>query len=263
MILFSGLYPLLANAAINVRPVLLSLYEIHLVPIAEYLKPGLSGFLNGVLPGLEEGADHYDRTSTLFDKICNGVSANFFYGCLWKCVAENPQIRLPAYTFILSHFDRKLSIEDQLEILGPNVDLMIHSMCASLEDSSVLVQRCALEFLLAAFPLHGSHLLKPDVVHLLAAAIITLLRRDMSLNRYLFLTLFLIFNPKIFFCQILLARAYFRRLFSWLLGSEPQLLSADDSLVKTASDDTLSESNLNSYFQRHSKDLLVEVICSR
>jgi hypothetical protein len=184
--LFSGLYPLLANAAINVRPVLLSLYEIHLVPIAEYLKPGLSGFLNGVLPGLEEGADHYDRTSTLFDKICNGVSANFFYGCLWKCVSENPQIRLPAYTFILSHFDRKLSIEDQLEILGQNVDLMIHSMCASLEDSSVLVQRSALEFLLAAFPLHGSHLLKPDVVHLLAAAITTLLRRDMSLNRYFF-----------------------------------------------------------------------------
>uniref|UniRef100_A0A0P5JMF4 Dopey-1 n=1 Tax=Daphnia magna TaxID=35525 RepID=A0A0P5JMF4_9CRUS len=224
----AGLYPLLAHAAINVRPVLLSLYEIHLIPIAEYLKPGLSGFLNGVLPGLEEGADHYDRTSTLFDKICNGVSANFFYGCLWKCIAENPQIRLPAYTYILSHFDRKLSIEDQLEILGQNIDLMIHSMCASLEDSSVLVQRSALEFLLAAFPLHGSHLLKPDVVHLLAAAITALLRRDMSLNR---------------------------RLFSWLLGSEPQLLSADDSLVN----DTLRDSpNVKSYFHRYSKSLLVE-----
>ena len=180
----SGLYPLLAHAAINIRPVLLTLYEVHLVPIAEYLKPGLSGFLNGVLPGIEEGADHYDRTSTLFDKICKGVTPSFFYGCLWKCVAENPQIRLPAYTYILSHLDRKKSIEDQLDILGENLDLMIHSVCTSLEDSSVLVQRSALEFLLAAFPLHGSHLLKPDVVHVLAAAVTALLRRDMSLNRY-------------------------------------------------------------------------------
>ena len=183
LLILLGLYPLLAHAAINVRPVLLTLYEVHLVPIAEYLKPGLSGFLNGVLPGLEEGADHYDRTSTLFDKICSGVSSSFFYGCLWKCVAENPQIRLPAYTYILSHFDRKISIEEQLDILGQNVDLMIHSMCSSLEDASVLVQRSALEFLLAAFPLHGSHLIKPDVVQLLAAAITALLRRDMSLNR--------------------------------------------------------------------------------
>lgn len=75
---FSGLYPLLAHAAINVRPVLLSLYETHLVPIAKYLKPGLSGFLNGVLPGLEEGADHYDRTSTLFDKICRWIRKKIY-----------------------------------------------------------------------------------------------------------------------------------------------------------------------------------------
>lgn len=175
---------MLAHAAINVRPVLLTLYEVHLIPIAEYLKPGLSGFLNGVLPGLEEGADHYDRTSTLLDKICVGVTTSVFYGCLWKCIAENSQIRLPAYTYILAHLDRKQALEDQIEILGQNVDLMIHSLCISLEDTSVLVQRSALEFLLAAFPLHGSYLLQPDIVQLLAAAITALLRRDMSLNRY-------------------------------------------------------------------------------
>lgn len=160
------------------------------MPIAEYLKPGLSGFLNGVLPGLEEGSDHYDRTSTLLDKICTSVRPGNFYGCLWKCIAENSQIRLPAFTYILSNYDRKKSIEDQLEILGQNVDLMVCSLCASLEDSSVLVQRSALEFLLAAFPLHGSHLLQPDVVQLLAAAVTSLLRRDMSLNRFEFAIMF-------------------------------------------------------------------------
>lgn len=180
-----GLYPLLAHAAINVRPILLTLYEVHLVPIAEYMKPGLSGFLNGVLPGLEEGADHYGRTSALLDKICAGVGSGVFHGCLWKCIAENGQIRLPAFTYILAHLDRKRLIEDQVEILGLNIDLMVRSLCASLEDNSVLVQRSALEFLLAAFPLHGTQLiLQTDVVQLLAAAITALLRRDMSLNRY-------------------------------------------------------------------------------
>ena len=182
--LYSGLYPLLAHAAINVRPSLLTLYETHLVPIAEYLKPGLSGFLNGVLPGLEEGVDHFDRTSTLLDSICQGVTSMVFYGCLWKCIADNPLIRLPAFTYILSHFNRKISVEDQLYVLGPNVDLMVHSLCTSFEDTSVLVQRSALEFLLAEFPLHGTHLIRADVVQLLAAGITSVLRRDMSLNRY-------------------------------------------------------------------------------
>lgn len=187
----TGLYPLLAHAAINVRPVLLTLYEDHLVPIAEYLKPGLSGFLNGVLPGLEEGADHYGRTSTLLDRICAGVGSGIFYGCLWKCIAENGQIRLPAYSYILAHLDRKQLIEDQVEILGLNVDLMVGSLCASLEDASVLVQRSALEFLLAAFPLHSANLiLQPDVVKLLSASVTALLRRDMSLNRFGFIKFF-------------------------------------------------------------------------
>ena len=235
-----GLYPLLAHAAINVRPVLLTLYEVHLVPIAEYLKPGLSGFLNGVLPGLEEGADHFGRVGALLDKVCSSVGSAFFYGCLWRCVAENGQIRLPAFTYILGRLDRKAAVEDQVEILGLDVDLMVGSLCASLEDQSVLVQRSALEFLLAAFPPHGSHLiLKTDVVKLLGAAVTTLLRRDMSLNR---------------------------RLFTWLLGNEQTTTTAaqHNGLSRMASDDSTAAaadaSNANGYFHRHSKTILVEAL---
>lgn len=59
--LFLGLFPLLGHAAMNVRPSLLTVYETHFVPLGERLRPGLSGFLSGVLPGLEEGSDHFDR----------------------------------------------------------------------------------------------------------------------------------------------------------------------------------------------------------
>lgn len=58
---FLGLFPLLGHAAMNVRPSLLTVYETHFVPLGERLRPGLSGFLSGVLPGLEEGSDHFDR----------------------------------------------------------------------------------------------------------------------------------------------------------------------------------------------------------
>ena len=45
----------------NVRPVLLALYEAHFVPLGHYIKPGLAGLLLGLLPGLEEGSEFYDR----------------------------------------------------------------------------------------------------------------------------------------------------------------------------------------------------------
>lgn len=45
----------------NVRPSLLTVYETHFVPLGERLRPGLSGFLSGVLPGLEDGSDHFER----------------------------------------------------------------------------------------------------------------------------------------------------------------------------------------------------------
>ena len=59
--IIAGLFPLLGHAAMNVRPSLLTVYETHFVPLGERLRPGLSGFLSGVLPGLEEGSDHFDR----------------------------------------------------------------------------------------------------------------------------------------------------------------------------------------------------------
>jgi len=50
----------------NVRPSLLTVYETHFVPLGERLRPGLSGFLSGVLLGLEDGSDHFDRCYVIF-----------------------------------------------------------------------------------------------------------------------------------------------------------------------------------------------------
>lgn len=47
----------------------------------------------------------------------------------------------------------------------------------------MLVQRSALDFLLMGFPIHNSQLIYQDMIILIKAALVTILRRDMSLNR--------------------------------------------------------------------------------
>ncbi|KOX80596.1 Protein dopey-1 like protein [Melipona quadrifasciata] len=227
-----GLFPLLGHAAMNVRPSLLTVYETHFVPLGERLRPGLSGFLSGVLLGLEDGSDHFDRTNSLLEKVCEGVGPEHFYACLWDCLASNSGIRLPAISFVLAHFNKKLPMEEQKYIMGTDTSIMVTALCAGVQDSSVLVQRSALDLLLVGFPVHNSQLTYEHMVSLVTAALITILRRDMSLNR---------------------------RLFAWLLGTE-----VSTSILKRKMDTKVSESTENTptYFDMYSKEMLIEAIKS-
>ncbi|XP_025266125.1 protein dopey-1 homolog isoform X1 [Camponotus floridanus] len=224
----AGLFPLLGHAAMNVRPSLLTVYETHFVPLGERLRPGLSGFLSGVLLGLEDGSDHFDRTNSLLEKVCDGVGAEHFYACLWDCLASNSGIRLPAISFVLAHFNKKLPMEEQRYIMGTNIKIMVSALCAGVQDTSVLVQRSALDFLLIGFPIHNSQLTHQDMILLIKAALVTILRRDMSLNR---------------------------RLFAWLLGTEvsTSILKKNHITVDIKEDSV-------TYFDMYSKKMLVEAI---
>ncbi|XP_065293600.1 protein DOP1A isoform X1 [Dermacentor albipictus] len=237
----AGLFPLLAHAAMNVRPALLSLYETHFLPLGERLRPGLNGFLIGVLPGLEEGSDYYERTDKLLLDVCVAVEKSYFYGSLWKCILCNPGIRQAAINFIVSHYNRRLSMEDQLYVIGTDIDSMVQALCASLQDSSILVQRSTLELLLLGFPLHNCQLVSADRVRICTAALGVLLRRDMSLNR---------------------------RLFAWLFGSDgsstvgivPSPESAGSSEPSSSPVPDSPEPAQATYFHMHSSALLLEAI---
>lgn len=229
----AGLFPLLGHAAMNVKPVLLTIYETHFVPLGQRLRPGLNGFLTGILPGLEEGSDYYERIDQLLMKVCDGVEKSFFYGCLWKCIMSNPSIRLPAICFIISHFNKKLTMEDQLYIIGTDIDTMVHAICSSLQDSSVLVQRCALDLLLIGFPVYNSQLVSSDMIKIVTSAVTVVLRRDMSLNR---------------------------RLFGWLLGNNLTCNISPSSEQTSAQIENIEESEKNTYFEKYSKDYLLQAI---
>ena len=57
----SGLFPLLGHAAMAVKPVLLMLYERYYLPLQRALLPSLQAFITGLLPGMEEGLEVFDR----------------------------------------------------------------------------------------------------------------------------------------------------------------------------------------------------------
>ncbi|KAJ8966562.1 hypothetical protein NQ314_003457 [Rhamnusium bicolor] len=182
----AGLFPLMGHAAMNIRPTLLTIYETHFVPLRDRLRPALSGFLSGILPGLDTGSDHFDRTNLLLENVCEGVEPSYFYTCIWQCVANNSPVRLPAISYVLTHYSRKLLMEDQLYLMGHDIGLMVSGLCAAVQDSSVLVQRSALDLLMVCFPMQNKQLLYADMVRLVTAALSTILRRDMSLNRRLY-----------------------------------------------------------------------------
>lgn len=137
------------------------------------------------------------RTDALLLKLSLVMGQQVFYGALWGSMLVSPLVRLPASVFIVTHFDRMVSIRQQAYMLGhdqrlvvsfctgllthssklssvlsPNFAssptffhlseilticlgsacLQVKSLCLSLQDSNVLVQRNMLEVLLYFFP---------------------------------------------------------------------------------------------------------------
>uniref|UniRef100_A0A8D0GIS9 DOP1 leucine zipper like protein A n=1 Tax=Sphenodon punctatus TaxID=8508 RepID=A0A8D0GIS9_SPHPU len=225
----SGLFPLLANAAMSVKPALLSLYEIYYLPLGKTLKPGLQGLLTGILPGLEEGSEYYERTNTLLEKVAAAVDQSAFYSALWGSLLTSPAVRLPGITYVLSHLNRKLSMEDQLYIIGSDIELMVEAVSTSVQDSSVLVQRSTLDLILFCFPFHMSQATRPDMIRILSAALHVVLRRDMSLNR---------------------------RLYAWLLGFDNNGAIIGPRSTRHSN----PEEHATYYFNTFSKEMLVQAM---
>lgn len=233
----SGLFPLLSHASMAVKPVLLALYERYYLPLQRALLPSLQAFITGLLPGLEEGLEVYDRTDALLLKLSLLVGQQVFYGALWGSVLVSPMVRLPASVFIVTHFDRMVCLSQQTYMLGYDHHLVVKSLGLSLQDSNVLVQRNMLEVLLYFFPF--ATCLNPeeasiamsaeDLITLVSAALLTLLRRDMSLNR---------------------------RLYAWILGTDIKGgMVAPHPVFSTS-----IEEHTTFYFNTYSKNYLVQAL---
>ncbi|KJH53289.1 Dopey protein [Dictyocaulus viviparus] len=182
-----GLFPLMDHCGIKVKSELFNIFEQYLLPLGQNLRPALPGFLAGVLLGLEEGTEFYERSLSVLDQVCEGVGERAFFACLWQAVLDSPSVRLPAMLYVNAKFDKSRSLDDQIAIVGDHVNHMVAALCATANDSgSPLVQRNLLDFLSAAFPLDSKNLTREDFVQLVMRCVFVVLRRDMSLNRRLY-----------------------------------------------------------------------------
>ncbi|CAF0867652.1 unnamed protein product [Adineta ricciae] len=246
IILYScGLFPLLPAAALPVKPVLLNLYETYILPLDEALNPILTGFFLGLFPALEEGADYHDRIYALLDNLSNRIDKFYYYTCIWSAIHLVASARHSALTFILNHFDKRKSMEDQLYLMGSSVETMVSAVCTCLQDrDQPLVQRSILDFLLVCLPMHNKQLTKIDMMKIITVTLQIVLKRDMSLNR---------------------------RIYAWFLGTEQ---SPADSTSKQhqqqqnndihASSTSLAVTNdpfdSSSYFIQYTQELLIQSI---
>ncbi|MEQ2197252.1 hypothetical protein XENOCAPTIV_026343, partial [Xenoophorus captivus] len=144
------------------------------------------------------------RTDALLVKLSLLVGQQVFYGALWGSMLVTPMVRLPASVFVVTHFDRMAPLSQQTHMLGYGhgaVDPAEPSVALSAEDMTTVV----------------------------SAALLTLLRRDMSLNR---------------------------RLYAWLLGTDIKggMVAPHPTLSTTM------EEHTSFYFNTYSKDYLVKVV---
>lgn len=79
----SGLFPLLGHAAMSVKMGLLALYERYFLPLQKALLPSLQAFVMGLLPGLEEGLEVYDR---YMSKVESSATVAVNLGSIWENV---------------------------------------------------------------------------------------------------------------------------------------------------------------------------------
>ncbi len=102
--------------------------------------------------------------------------------------------------------------------------MQVSAICVGLTDKNVLAVRGLLDILSLLFPLHRPFLLPADITSIVVAALETLLKRDISLNR---------------------------RLFAWLLGTNIDKAVLALHLLKTDDQNTMIDKD-TSYFKIYS-----------
>lgn len=182
-----GLLPFFAHAATAVKPVVLGMYERFYLPLGVDLRPLTRALQLSLLPGLEEEASEYfDRVVTLLDRIAASVQEPFFFQTLWKVLISSPTVRLCALNYAAR---RMLPSKGDMLPSRSDVVLLSSAMTQTLYDDALLVRRQALDFLTQFMPLSSQRwqVLPPaSRASLLDAALATVLRRDISLNRRLY-----------------------------------------------------------------------------
>lgn len=186
----SGLFPFFEYAATSVKPILLTIYDTHYLPLQAGLRPVMKSFILALLPGLEEETgEFFEKVLTLLDRLSATVSPVFFVQNIWLIMITMSSARGTALNFLSRRLPRLHADEDITQIVGRDIGLMIRAFAAALEDDNLLVRRGALDILLQSMRVDSAAIKRAhseDTVILMRAATGVVLRRDLSLNRRLY-----------------------------------------------------------------------------
>ncbi|KAF4982252.1 hypothetical protein FZEAL_2136 [Fusarium zealandicum] len=222
-----GLATVLSFASLSVRAPYLDLLERHFLGIdPRSLRPAMKSIILALLPGLEEEtSEDFDRTLHLVEsfkhvirpahseEITDHHSSGdaFFWQCFFLASITSQSRRLGALTYLVRYLpplgpqaasDANKSARGSDEatksklasiVTSPEPGLLLRCFASGLSDEQLLIQRGFLDLLVSHLPLN-SHVIqtrvKPgDLELLLKAAVGVVTRREMGLNRRLWVWL--------------------------------------------------------------------------
>ncbi|KAG2076732.1 hypothetical protein BDR04DRAFT_1132425 [Suillus decipiens] len=170
----SGLFPFFEYAATSVKPILLTIYDTHYLPLQAGLRPVMKSFILALLPGLEEETgEFFDKVLSLLDRLSGTVSPVFFIQNIWLIMITMSSARGTALNFLSRRLPRLHADEDITQIVGRDIGLMIRAFAAALEDDNLLVRRGALDILLQSMRIDSAAIKRAhseDTVILMRAA---------------------------------------------------------------------------------------------
>lgn len=199
-----GLLPLVSYGSMLVKPEVLLLYKTHVLPRSGgALKSVCKPLMLLLLSGIDDvNSEVYSDAFALLDQLKDRLTDNLhFWHCVFLCVITSPERRLGALNWLNLRLPvlSELSAEAQY-CLDPEPGLLIRAFTAALDTKTsfnpatdIVVIRGFFDLLLSHLPLSSpilqSRVAPADREILLMACLNITLRRDMSLNRRLWLWL--------------------------------------------------------------------------
>lgn len=196
-----GLSRSLAFANLVTRPIVLDLFDIHILKLSSsILRPALKALILSLLPVIEEEtSEDFDRCLHTFDGFrqiyAEQNQESFFWQTLFVASISNPLRRAGVLVYLVRFLPRLSSANIQVEsdrsevVTTPEPGLLVRCFATGLRDEQALIQRGFLDLLVTHLPLKEpvlqSESYTKDLDVLVSAAVTVVLRRDMSLNRRL------------------------------------------------------------------------------
>jgi len=209
-----GMSHSLAFASLTTRPLVLALYDQHILQLpTQVVRPALKAIILSLLPGIEEeNSEDFERSLRTFNRVREMFAEDGAEELFWQSLFLASITSVNRRTGVLVYLTRFLpmlgsrrgsdpesanntkqgsssSADAVKAVTTPEPGLLVRCFATGLQDEQPLIQRGFLDLLVSHLPLDApilESLVSPnDLDILVASAMTVVLRRDMSLNRRL------------------------------------------------------------------------------